>query len=195
MMETARYVIAVGLLVLSPWLLFWFPIHPFASFWRRVGPVWTYVLVGSPLVGLGLALYTVRDALLDVEYGTHYALIAVGLVCMIAAIVLRRVIHRQLTPRMLSGAPELSADDPGVLLTEGLYARMRHPRYAQVTLAMLGWALVANYLAVYIIVLLVVPGLYLTALLEERELTERFGDAYRDYARRVPRFFPRLGRI
>ena len=37
-----------------------------------------------------------------------------------------------------------------------------------------------------------VPILHLVVLLEERELLERFGDAYRDYAGRVPRYVPRL---
>lgn len=194
-METARYVFAVAMLVTSPWLLFWFAIHPFASFWRRLGPVWTHVVTGIPLLALGAALYFARASLLASEYGTHAPLVAAGVVALIAAAVLRRQIQRQLSNRTLTGIPELSADGPGTLLTEGLYARMRHPRYAQITLAMLGWALTANYLAGYVIAILNVPALYAIALLEERELTQRFGDAYRDYTSRVPRFFPRLGRI
>ena len=194
-METARYVIAVGLLVTSPWLLFWFAIHPFASFWRRLGPVWTHVLMLIPLLTLAVVLYGMRGTLLATEYGTHPPLVGLGLLALVSAGVFRREIQRQLSNRTMSGIPELRKDDEGVLLTEGLYARMRHPRYAQITLALMGWALVANYLAGYVIAIVNVPALYAIALLEERELTERFGDAYRDYARRVPRFFPRLGRI
>jgi len=35
--------------------------------------------------------------------------------------------------------------------------------------------------------------LHTVVLLEERELEERFGDAWREYAARVPRYLPRLG--
>jgi len=37
------------------------------------------------------------------------------------------------------------------------------------------------------------PG-YLLLVLEERELLDRFGDAYREYQRDVPRLIPRLRR-
>jgi protein-S-isoprenylcysteine O-methyltransferase Ste14 len=33
--------------------------------------------------------------------------------------------------------------------------------------------------------------IHLVVILEERELVDRFGDAYRKYAARVPRYFPR----
>jgi len=36
-----------------------------------------------------------------------------------------------------------------------------------------------------------VAGIYAVALLEERELLARFGDEYRTYCRRVPRFIPK----
>jgi protein-S-isoprenylcysteine O-methyltransferase Ste14 len=35
------------------------------------------------------------------------------------------------------------------------------------------------------------PLLHLIVLLEERELPDRFGEAYVDYSRRVPRYWPR----
>jgi protein-S-isoprenylcysteine O-methyltransferase Ste14 len=38
-----------------------------------------------------------------------------------------------------------------------------------------------------------IPGFYLVIVLGERELEDRFGDAYRKYLRRVPRLVPRFG--
>ena len=55
-----------------------------------------------------------------------------------------------------------------------------------------GSALIANYLALYLIVALWLPGIYVIVLIEEKELRDRFGAAYDDYCRRVPRFIPRF---
>jgi protein-S-isoprenylcysteine O-methyltransferase Ste14 len=57
-----------------------------------------------------------------------------------------------------------------------------------------GVALFANYLATYVLVPVMLLGLYLVTVIEERELVERFGNAYRDYQKQVPRFVPRLVR-
>ncbi len=55
----------------------------------------------------------------------------------------------------------------------------------------LGYALIANYLGMYIMFALTVPAVYFIVVLEERELRDRFGSAYEEYSERVPRFFPR----
>jgi protein-S-isoprenylcysteine O-methyltransferase Ste14 len=60
-------------------------------------------------------------------------------------------------------------------------------------LGFLGWSLFANYQAVYALLLLSVPVINLVAILEERELLDRFGEEYASYRERVPRFIPRLG--
>jgi protein-S-isoprenylcysteine O-methyltransferase Ste14 len=59
-------------------------------------------------------------------------------------------------------------------------------------LGLLGYALIANYLAIYLLFPICAASLYLIVLLEERELRDRFGAAYQAYARRVPRFIPRI---
>ena len=100
--------------------------------------------------------------------------------------------HR--TFSVMAGAPELAAGGKGgKLLSEGLYARMRHPRYVAVILGVTAWALFTNYLVMYLLIPLTTIGLLLVASLEERELARRFGDEYADYRRRVPMFVPRFG--
>ena len=56
----------------------------------------------------------------------------------------------------------------------------------------IGNALVVNMLGVYIIIVLLIPALYFTILLEENELIDRFGDNYVKYSKSVPRFFPKI---
>lgn len=192
-MHTARYVLALVLLMsLPPAILLWCAIHPFVRFWRRIGAAWTYIVLSPFVVGLMLAVFLVRRTLLKVDLGTHsWLLLPTGLCLGLGGwIAWHR--RKQLTQRMITGVPELSRD-PGEnkLLTEGAYAVIRHPRYVEVVLWSAGYAFFANHLASYIAVLLAIPALYLVVLLEERELRDRFGAAYEEYARRVPRFVPR----
>lgn len=56
------------------------------------------------------------------------------------------------------------------------------------------YSLVANYLALYALLLLSLPTLYLVVILEERELRDRFGAEYTAYCREVPRFLPKSWR-
>ena len=70
----------------------------------------------------------------------------------------------------LLGLPELAPDKCSQqLVTTGIYATIRHPRYVQIYLGFLGSALIANYLALYLIVALWLPGIYVIVFLEERE--------------------------
>jgi protein-S-isoprenylcysteine O-methyltransferase Ste14 len=143
-------------------------------------------------LAVAAAMYTVSGPILAVEYGTNWILIGVAVVVYLASVAIEIRCRRLLSTRMLLGGPELNANGgPGKLLTEGIYGRMRHPRYAAILLGMIAVALFCNYLGLYVVVALTVPGLYAVAVLEERELLDRFGDQYCDYMERVPRFIPR----
>ena len=81
----------------------------------------------------------------------------------------------------------------GALVTDGVYARVRHPQYAGLFLITVGmliqWPTIVTgatwpvLLAVY----------YRLARREEREAEARYGEAYRAYRARVPMLVPRLG--
>ncbi len=193
-MNSVRYYVAlVVLLSVPPGLLLWFIIHPFASFWRRFGPVWTYSILVLPMVAMMVGLFFVRKPLLTVDFGTRYVLIAVGVLVMVGAFTIGIKRKKHLTFGILAGLPELSEQRyPGKLLTEGLYAKIRHPRYVEAFLGILGYALIANYLAPYFLVLLSIPIIFLIVALEERELRDRFGEEYEEYCRNVPRFLPKF---
>lgn len=84
------------------------------------------------------------------------------------------------------------AQKGGTLATEGPYARIRHPQYVGFVLIMLGflvqWPTILT-LAMFPILLLMYWRL---SLREEREALAGFGERYRQYAARVPRFFPKF---
>ena len=192
-LSLARYAIgAVFAIGVPPAVVYWFIVHPFIAFWRRVGMKATFGLLGVFLVGSMAALYPCRDALLGRDLGTNALAILVATPLLVIAGVISRKRRRYLPFRTLAGVPELSPEQHGIgLLSEGIYGRIRHPRYVEFTLALVGWALFANYLGLYLITALTMAALYLIVLLEERELRERFGPAYADYSARVPRFIPR----
>lgn len=193
-MDAARYWLTLVMVVsLPPALLLWLVIHPFVGFWRRVGPFGTYAFVLT-LFGLGiLGMIRIREPLLAVDFGTRWPLVALGALLLGFASWLRLRIHRHFPTRILAGLPEVAPDRyPQDLVTEGPFAVVRHPRYVQFLIALLGWSLFANHLALYAVLALWIPGIWLIAVLEERELRERFGAEYDAYCRRVPRFLPRL---
>jgi protein-S-isoprenylcysteine O-methyltransferase Ste14 len=193
-LEQPRYI--VGVLVLAsypPALLLWLAIHPFAAFWRKLGPFWTYSVLGVPVVLYMVSVWFARDTLLGIDLGIHAVTVVLSAISVGAGLLLSRQRRKQLSFRTLSGVFELSKRHyPGKLLTDGIYGHVRHPRYIEVSLLVLGYALFANYVGPYVVVLLCFPIMYMVVVLEERELSERFGAPYREYCRRVPRFVPRL---
>ena len=194
-MDTARYV--VGTLVVTcmpPAMLWWFLIHPFVDFWRRVGPRATLaVMAVLGAVGIG-ALIPVRDVLLIRDLGTHPLAWALAAVCLGVSVAIALQRRKQLDTRTLAGLPELSPEaETGALLTEGIYGRMRHPRYVEVAVGTLGYALFSGWLGAIVVAVLTFPVLHLIVVLEERELLERFGEEYERYRDRVPRYVPRRG--
>ena len=192
-MDTFRYGLAlVFVCIVPPLLLYWPVIHGFVRFWRRVGPRVTFLVVLTATALGALGLFQVRGYFLAVEFGTNWLVVAAGAVCLGVAGRLRAVLHRDVTNRLLAGVPELDLTGaPQPLVRTGLYARVRHPRYAQLWLVLLGYALITNYLSTYLLWLLWLPAAYVITMLEERELVARFGRAYEDYRREVPRFLPR----
>jgi len=195
-MSTVRYVFAVLLMIgLPPGVLMWFFVHPFIGFWRRLGARLSLTINITLMIAGAVGLWFVRTPLLGADLGTSWPLVALG-VCL-AAVAARIGLARRkyLTTRILVGMPEFARDeeDQGTVLTEGPYARIRHPRYVEVLFASFAYAFVANYVGVYALALLMIPLVHLLVLIEERELRSRFGEAYEVYSSRVPRYIPRRG--
>jgi protein-S-isoprenylcysteine O-methyltransferase Ste14 len=192
-MDSVRYFIALFLTItLPPLFLYWLIIHPFGNFWRGKGIGLTYGVTLSIIVAGMVGLFSIRHYLLANDFGMSYTLIGLGLLCLVFSGIMRYALQEQLTIKTLLGLPEIAPDQyPRQLITQGIYGRMRHPRYVQFLIALVGYALIANYLASYLVTALWFPGIYEIVLLEERELRAHFGAAYDEYCRKVPRFLPR----
>jgi len=177
-------------IVLPPGVLFWFAIHPFARWWRKLGPALTYLIVIPVLAALGVLLFRCRLLLLGPDLGTNWILIGIAFALYLPMTWFEFLYWKHLSITTLIGVPELSRRE-GKLLREGIYGVVRHPRYLSAGLGVIGNALVINYLGLYLLLLVVFPLGFVLLKFEERELVERFGDAYRQYQRDVPQLIPR----
>jgi protein-S-isoprenylcysteine O-methyltransferase Ste14 len=194
--EDVRYGLGVlGVTILPPGLLLWAVIHPWARWWRRLGPLRTYLIVVPPLGALGALLFRIRGRLLGADLGTNWSLIALAMVFYGASAYLELKYWKHLSIATAAGVQELlpTQHPKNKLLRDGMYRVVRHPRYLSAGIGVLGNALVINHAGMYILVLLLFPmGYALVLLPEERELIDRYGDEYRQYQREVPRLLPRL---
>lgn len=137
---------------------------------------------------------TPRIRLLQLSYGL--LLVATALIeprapwgwlleCFAFALIVLAVLGRLWTTLFIAGQKDAR------LVDSGPYARCRHPLYAWsiVTSVGLGLATRSFILAAAIVHLsTVIHGI--AARREEKWLIERWGEAYRAYAARVPRFWP-----
>ncbi len=191
-MDTARYFVAVAVwAMLPPAIAYWFVLHPFVVFWRRRGKAITFLAIGTMFVALIALLFATRERFLTTEFGTHWLLWIVGAASYALSIAIEVQCRKHLKFRTLAGVPEVEPDQAQrKLLDQGIYARVRHPRYLSVTFGMLAMTLFANYLALWVLFPLAIVSLYVIALLEERELIASLGRVYEDYRERVPMFVP-----
>jgi protein-S-isoprenylcysteine O-methyltransferase Ste14 len=78
------------------------------------------------------------------------------------------------------------------LVQDGPLGIVRHPYYVSYVLILVGLSLALTMLWPLLLALCVVAGMGPTADAEEAQLAALFGEEYRQYQRRVGRFFPKL---
>jgi protein-S-isoprenylcysteine O-methyltransferase Ste14 len=77
---------------------------------------------------------------------------------------------------------------PDYLVTEGLYSYTRNPLYLADMTMWAGWTVLLGSIPVAVGLTALIVGLQLGLRLEERGLARQFGDRWRRYAARTPRF-------
>ena len=82
-----------------------------------------------------------------------------------------------------------------VVVDRGLYAITRHPQYLGYIFLAFGFALLSQHWATVLLAGLGAVFFYLQAMREERYCLAQFGEPYRVYLQRVPRFNIVLGAI
>lgn len=147
------------------------------SIWL-LAPGFIVVFVGAPLE------YLYRSPAVP----RLVAMQAIGLGVIAAGLALRLWVRRILG-KLYTGHIQVKAEHR--LVRAGPYRYLRHPGYAGFILMALGLALgFSSVIGLVAIPLLMVPGLAYRMNVEERLLTEQFGDEYRAYARTTKRLIP-----
>ena len=186
-MTALDWVAAVVLGVEWPIPVFWLLLHPLVGFWRkhRRAAYWTAGLLAW---GLGwLLLYGLHDWLFVAEQAAPWQWV-VGFALLAADVAVLVRVERELGAARLVGKVEL--DGGGEMHTQGLYARVRHPRYTAMMAGVLGACFLAGSLLMWVLSCAWWTLALLATVFEERELRARFGSAYDEYCNRVPRFLP-----
>lgn len=184
----------LSLVLLFPIPFFWLRIHSGIRFWRRFGnrsfwialPVWMF---------FGAVLLLLRGYLFTERFPRHVLTWVLGAGLLVAAHWIERCTRRDFGFRRLAGLPEMNPGHPlrGVVRT-GIYAHVRHPRYLQYMLTLLGMVFLSGTGGIFLLVIVTILLYQIVAPLEEQELLEQYGCDYEAYARQVPRFVPRWRR-
>lgn len=82
----------------------------------------------------------------------------------------------------------------GELVTDGIYASVRHPQYSGLFLITVGMLIQWPTILTLLMWPVLMVVYYRLAKREERQCIEEFGEAYLEYMRRVPAFVPRRKR-
>ncbi|MCD6291658.1 MAG: isoprenylcysteine carboxylmethyltransferase family protein [Anaerolineae bacterium] len=148
--------------------------------------VWIVMLVGGSILSLWLDWRWARSVLLSPLF--HLATLVVG--ALLLRFVLRVSRHTGSLLARLGREGDIPRLETNKLVTEGVYGCMRHPMHFG--LLFFPWA-IAFLLGSPTFILLVAPLemafiVAMIKLVEEPEAIHKFGDAYREYQRRVPMF-------
>ncbi len=200
-MEWQMWGLAVLVIVVLSWLFYRYLVPRDWKEWSRAGVVQAFIIAFyAEMYGFPLTLYLLTRVLgLDVAwtdggnlwaelFGTEvahivamvigYAIVFVGIALVVEG--WRRIYQGRREDR---------------LVTDGIYAYIRHPQYTGLFLIVFGEGIVHWPTIVSVIAFPVIVVAYtLLARKEEREMVSQFGDAYREYQRQVPMFIPRLSR-
>jgi len=184
-----RYLALLVFFLDLPVPLYWFILHPFANFWgTRVRAAFYLAGLGAWTAGGIFAFFFRNDLLAPGAPSLPFALL--GVAPIVANAILLRRVGKDLGHMRLVGHAELTGKTD--LVTVGIYRHIRHPRYAGMIISVAGacilagtrWALTVSAIWLVLVVAVI--------FLEEREMRARFGSAYADYCRAVPRFLPRI---
>lgn len=125
--------------------------------------------------GIIFLLFLTYTIFLPLQLGTAW--FYAGLAIFILGVILATIVN-----------VNIAATPTDVPITTGLYRYSRHPIYLTGILRLIGMGIASASWVFLLLPASLLIGLFIFAGSEERQTTEQYGEAYREYARRTPRW-------
>lgn len=198
-MHVGMWGLAVLVTLVVSWLLYRYLAPEGWKEWSRAGVVQAFIIAFyAEMYGFPLTIYFLARVFgLDLawsEGGNLWAqLFGIPAAHVVAMVIGYAIVFAGATLVADGWRRVHRARREGRLVTDGVYARVRHPQYTGLFLIVFGegivhWPTIVSVAAFPVIVV----AYTLLARREERQMVEQFGDEYLAYRRRVPMFIPRF---
>jgi len=157
---------------------------------RKQPPLWLFIIIFFTLftlISIGLTFLFKLPWFLSIplplEIVIGLGLLGIGFFILISAL-------RALTIRRAFGKEIYKSGTESKLITNGIYAYTRNPLYLGVIFLLFGWAFLFLLTPLFIVTILFIILFIFVAKWEEKELFNRFGEAYQNYKKQVPFIIP-----